>query len=169
MRTMNAMSVSEVKARLTQNGNDAFAEANAEYMQDLINMKPANSQPLLKKSPYVKIKATGEIMPWSDSFSLHPELCENCDEHGNPCEGIDPPHEEQPVVMNTKLVNKNVGDEHTSPVGMASEVLGVAPEYSRDFTERTTVKESFTLPPQQQSVDVNKLIDAMFKDNVVKE
>lgn len=40
-------------------------------------------QPPLPPSPCIKIKATGEIHEWAPFFASRPDLCENCDEHGN--------------------------------------------------------------------------------------
>lgn len=34
-------------------------------------------------SPYIKVKKTGEIHPWTEFFAERPDLCVNCDESGN--------------------------------------------------------------------------------------
>ena len=34
-------------------------------------------------SPCVKIKKTGEVLIWNQSFAMRPDLCVNCDEYGN--------------------------------------------------------------------------------------
>lgn len=53
-------------------------------MAELSAMDAANWRtPPLAPAPCVRVKATGEIHEWAPFFASRPDLCENCDEHGN--------------------------------------------------------------------------------------
>ena len=64
-------------------GNFTYQEYD-ERIADLRAMGAANwQQPPLPISPCIRVKATGEVHEWSQFFAERPDLCENCDEHGN--------------------------------------------------------------------------------------
>ena len=145
-----------------------FQQTHAEHDAYLRNTVKANNwqQLPLEKSPCVRVKKTGKILGWTEALAERPDLCECCNEDGSPWV----PTRQQPVVeppkMNVTIERKPVGDEHTSPVGMASELLGVAENFSRDFTEPTTRKEALPLPKQETAVAVDELVQAVFKDQM---
>lgn len=145
--------------------NLVLRKSHQQLVAEIRDMNPDNWRlPPVPCAPCVRVKATGEILPWTDGFASRPDLVDPCDAEGNILTAA-PAAKPAPVKLNTNIGRKPVGDEHTSPVGMASDLLGVAENFSQDYTEPTTVKEALPLPKQETSVAVDDLIKAVFKDN----
>lgn len=149
-----------------------FNQQHDERMAELANMNPANSAPALGRAPCVKVKATGMVLPWHPDFANRPDLVEDCDENGNTdpaswgakIEAHDPAPAQGVVVLPKNRVA--VHDEHTSPVGLASERLGVGKEFSVDYTSELTRKESLVIPEQAPGTSVTDVVDATLSDKV---
>jgi hypothetical protein len=54
-----------------------------DFRTELAKMKPANMQESLPRSQYLKVKKTGEIIPWCEQFASFPDLVDCCDADGN--------------------------------------------------------------------------------------
>lgn len=150
-----------------------FNQQHDERMAKLAEMDPANSVPALGRAPCVRIKATGMILPWHPDFAARPDLVEDCDENGN----TDPAswgatfkaHDPAPAQGVAIVLPKDraaVHDEHTSPVGLARERLGVGKEFSVDYTSELTRKESLVIPEQAPGTSVTDVVDATLSDKV---
>ena len=144
---------------------DLRSESQDEFYNRLQEMHPDNTS-VLPHSPFIKIKKTGVIWPWSEEFAARPDLCECCNEDGSPWTGARPVVQSAPVQVNGVIERMNVNNEHASPVGMASEKLGVDQSFSQDFSRANGSKEALPLPEQSTSVDVGSIIDAVFQTNV---
>lgn len=146
--------------------NLVLKQSHQQLIAEIRNMDPDNWRlPPVPHASYVKVKATGEILAWTDGFASRPDLVDPCDADGNIITNV-APQAPEPVRFNTDISRKPVGDEHTSPVGMASQMLGVAENFSQDYTEPTTIKEALPLPKQETAVAVDELVKAVFKDNI---
>lgn len=148
-----------------------FKESHDELEAKLRNeIRPDNMIPSLPRSPCVRVKATGEVLPWHQTFADHPELCECCNEDGSP---FDPAQAVQPVErskfqasdsLNTVLPRVDgVGDDRTPPVGIADKLLGTT--FAEDFTTETR-RDAMPLPEQEEPVAVDDLVKAVFEKNV---
>jgi len=137
--------------------NDQFERHYQEARSDVIEPLP--------QSPCLKIKKTGQIVPWHSSFAQHPDLCECCDKYGKPWKGPSAPVQEKPVI-NTDISHVNVRNDHTVPVGIASERLGVDKQFSQDFSQPSGNKDAFRIPEQSTSMDMSSIINACFQDNI---
>ena len=149
-----------------------FHQQHDERMAELEAMRPANAVPALGRAPCVRIKATGMILPWHPDFANRPDLVEDCDENGNTdpaswgatFKAHDPAPAQGVVVLPKNRVA--VHDEHTSPVGLASERLGVGKEFSVDYTSELTRKESLVIPEQAPGTTVTDVVDATLSAKV---
>lgn len=150
-----------------------FHQQHDERMAELEAMRPANAVPALGRAPCVRIKATGMILPWHPDFAARPDLVEDCDANGNtdPASwGAKPaahdPAPSQGVAIVLPKDRVDVHDEHTSPVGLASEKLGVGKDFSIDYTSELTRKESLVIPEQAPGTSVTDVVDATLSDKV---
>ena len=125
-----------------------FHQQHDERMAELEAMRPANAVPALGRAPCVRIKATGMILPWHPDFAAHDPA---------PSQGV-------AIVLPKDRVD--VHDEHTSPVGLASEKLGVGKDFSVDYTSELTRKESLVIPEQAPGTSVTDVVDATLSDKV---
>lgn len=126
---------------------DVFTESHKAMNARLREMGAENMRPPVPRAPCVKNIKTGQIYQWSSFFASRPDLCVACDETGDEnwykkLQQEETPAVEQPVKKARARKRKNVGDEHTSAVGTASEVLGCPPEFSVDYTSKLTIKEA---------------------------
>lgn len=166
----------------------------------LREMGAANwEQPPLPISPCIRLKSTGEIHEWSQFFADRPDLCENCDEHGNTDErawrgrkpkGMDAsgayvniyastqpaeevkveaeptPAEQRPELEAPQGLMFFFEDFESSndvpQVGMATATLGVASNFSQDYTDTTTVKAALPISNRQSNVTVSEAIQQAF-------
>lgn len=144
---------------------DVFSESHAAMNARLREMGAENMRPPVPRAPCVKNIKTGQIYPWSNFFASRPDLCVACDENGDErwYEKLATPAKEEPVEQPVKKARsrkrKNVGDEHSPAVGIASEVLGVPPEFSVDYTSDITIKEAAVI-----ETDVEMDVIAAVKD-----
>ena len=141
-------------------------ESYDEYYNRLQEMDPDNAVEPLPHSPCVKVKKTGVIWQWNEEFASRPDLCECCNEDGTPWVGNTPPAPKAEPVINTKLEEMRVNNDHATAVGLASEQLGVDRSYSVDYSQSGSSRGSFKIPEQPESVEVNSVIDAIFNNNV---
>ena len=147
------------------NGDVSTPETQDEFYHRLQEMHPDNDDKL-PRSPFIRIKKTGVIWPWNEDFADRPDLCECCNEDGSPWVDTHTPPKQQPVQVNGVIERKAVNNEHASPVGMASETLGVDKEFSQDFSRANGSKEALPLPEQSTSVSIGSILDAVFSQNV---
>lgn len=162
MQTLN--DIQNVMKQDRLNG-DVRTESQNEFYNKLQEMHPNNTV-VLEHSPYIKIKKTGVIWPWSEAFAERPDLCECCNADGSPWTGAPAAAPAKPVAVNGVITRTNINNEHAAPVGLASEKLGVDKSFSQDFSRANGSHEAMPLPEQSESVDVGSIIDAVFKTNV---
>lgn len=125
---------------------------------DLMKDPPANAAEPLPRAPCVRLKKTGEIFDWDDAFAERPELFDACDEQGNII-GVAVPTPPPPVI-NTNIVRPGVHDAGSPDVTKAL-AMGLSRQFAQDWTEPTTAREALPLPPQQQGVTVEQVLDAL--------
>lgn len=121
----------------------------------------------LEPAPCVRVKATGEIFTWSESFACRPDLCENCDIHGNTDPAMwkktTPPMEETPKKSDEPDYSKVpdipapnglhfypeqfVTDAGSSvpPIEQAVVAYGMAPEFAETYTTPSATHSPLTI------------------------
>lgn len=140
-------------------------ESYDEYYNKLQEMRPENAVDPLPHSPCIRIKKTGVIWPWNEDFACRPDLCECCNEDGSPWPGA-PVKVTPPPVINATVEPMRVQNDHTSPVGLAHEKLGIDKSYAVDYSQGASSRGAFPIPKQEAPIDVSSIIDAVFNSNV---
>lgn len=176
--------------RLTDN---VTYESPDQQMARLRSMGATNAVPPLEVSPCVKVISKGvdgtikeEVHEWTEFFASRPDICVNCDEHGNTdpaawrgrmpsfmktppvveryetCRRSVAPIPQDNLIHPAATAMANAVDTYVPgpvpgavpPVGLASAILGVGPQYSQEYVEPTTVRAA--LPIQEIAANPNQ-------------
>lgn len=154
---------------ITSGEDPAITRSHIEREAKLREMHPDNwSRKPLPHAPCVRVKRTGEILPWTDGFAERSDLCEACDIHGNTDPAswggvVSTPVSAAPVEINTTVPERQQGDIHAPDIKTAPSKLGLDKNFAQDFTEPVTRNEALRLPAQKAvGLSVNDIVDAVF-------
>lgn len=121
--------------------------------------------PPIRQAPCLKVKATGEILPWNEAFAMRGDLCVACDENGN----TDPaswetrgaatsamtPEQMLPPAPSGLHFNFREFVPEDNHISMASCLLGIPTEYAQDFSDRIDARgAALPIPPVNVPVEM---------------
>lgn len=128
-------------------------------------MQPDNwDRPPVPRAPCLRVKSTGEILPWTEYFAARPDLCEACDVDGN----TDPASwgaGAEPVSAPTEpRINVQAPPRSDSPDFTPLREAGLPEAFTRDYTApELTKRDALTLPAQDApGLTVDSVVAAVF-------